>query len=80
MRGTVFLGRCTAFSGGQTEAQTIKLGHIRVAMNLLVTETVKQLIALGVDSPLWMSANLPGGDEANRAFEEKYIPLIKHLG
>jgi uncharacterized phosphosugar-binding protein len=51
-----------------------------VAMNLLVIETVKQLVALGVDPPLWMSANLPGGDEENKAFEEKYIPLIKHLG
>jgi uncharacterized phosphosugar-binding protein len=51
-----------------------------VAMNLLVIETVKQLVALGVDPPLWTSANLPGGDEANRAFEEKYIPRIKHLG
>jgi uncharacterized phosphosugar-binding protein len=51
-----------------------------IAMNLLVIETVKQLLALGVDPPLWMSANLPGGDEANRAFEEKYIPRIKHLG
>jgi uncharacterized phosphosugar-binding protein len=51
-----------------------------IAMNLLVIETVKQLVALGVAPPLWMSANLPGGDEANRALEEKYIPRIKHLG
>jgi uncharacterized phosphosugar-binding protein len=51
-----------------------------VALNLLVIETVKQLVALGAEPPLWMSANLPGGDEANRAFEEKYIPRIKHLG
>ena len=49
-------------------------------INLLVIETVNQLVALGVDPPLWMSANLPGGDEANRAHEEKYIPRIRHLG
>ena len=42
-------------------------------------ETVKQLIDLGVEPPLWMSANLPGGDEANRRLEEKWMPRIKHL-
>lgn len=50
------------------------------AMNLLMIETIKQLVVLGVDPPVWMSANLPGGDEANKANEEKYIPRIKHLG
>ena len=49
-------------------------------INLLVIETVKRLIEMGVQPPLWMSANLPGGDEANRSLEEKYIPRIKHLG
>jgi len=49
-------------------------------INLLVIEAVKALVARGVEPPLWVSANLPGGDEANRANEEKYIPLIKHLG
>jgi uncharacterized phosphosugar-binding protein len=50
------------------------------AINLLMIETVKQLVALGVEPPVWMSANLPGGDDANRAKEGKYIPRIKHLG
>lgn len=49
-------------------------------INLLVIETVKRLMEMGVKPPLWMSANLPGGDEANRSLEEKYIPRIKHLG
>lgn len=49
-------------------------------INLLMIETVKQLVALGVQPPMWMSANLPGGDAANKANEEKYIPRIKHLG
>jgi uncharacterized phosphosugar-binding protein len=50
------------------------------ALNLLMVETVYQLVELNVEPPLWMSANLPGGDEANRANEEKYIPRIRHLG
>lgn len=49
-------------------------------INLLVIETVKRLVEMGIQPPLWMSANLPGGDEANRYLEEKYIPRIKHLG
>lgn len=49
------------------------------AMNLLMIETIKQLVALGVEPPVWMSANLPGGDEANRDNEEKYIPRVRHL-
>ncbi len=49
------------------------------AINLLMIETVRQLVALGVDPPVWKSANLPGGDEANKANEAKYIPLVRHL-
>lgn len=49
-------------------------------INLLIAETVKELVAMGIEPPVWMSSNLPGGDEKNRKLEEKYIPLIKHLG
>ena len=49
-------------------------------INLLMNETVKQLVDRGVEPPLWMSANLPGGDEANRAYEERFVPRIRHLG
>ena len=50
------------------------------AINLLMIETVKELATKGVEPPLWMSANLPGGDAANRQLEEKWIPRIRHLG
>jgi uncharacterized phosphosugar-binding protein len=49
-------------------------------INLLMIETVRHLAANGVEPPLWRSANLPGGDEANRQLETKWIPRIKHLG
>jgi uncharacterized phosphosugar-binding protein len=49
-------------------------------LNLLMLETVTQLVGLGVEPPLWMSANLPGGDATNRAHEEAFIPRVKHLG
>lgn len=49
-------------------------------LNVLMVETVAQIAALGVTPPLWMSANLPGGDAANHAYEEAFIPRVKHLG
>jgi len=49
-------------------------------INLLMAETVKELVSMGIEPPIWTSANLPGGDEKNLKLEEKYIPLIKHLG
>ncbi|SKA13187.1 sugar isomerase domain-containing protein [Consotaella salsifontis] len=48
-------------------------------INLLMIETVKRLAATGMTPPLWRSANMPGGDEANRALEEKFIPRVRHL-
>ena len=49
-------------------------------LNVLMVETVAQIAKLGINPPLWMSANLPGGDAANRANELAYIPRVKHLG
>ncbi len=51
-----------------------------VAINCLMVEIVKALKTMGVEPPIWTSANLPGGDEKNRRMEEKYIPRVKHLG
>lgn len=48
-------------------------------MNCLVIETAKVMISMGMKPPVFMSANMPGGDEANRELEELYIPKIKHL-
>lgn len=49
------------------------------AVNLLLIETVRLLRENNVDPPLWTSANLPGGDEKNKKFEDKYKYRIKHL-
>ena len=49
-------------------------------LNVLMVETVAQIARMGITPPLWMSANLPGGDAANRANELAFIPRVKHLG
>lgn len=49
------------------------------AVNLLVIETVRYLIERGFEPPLWQSANVPGGEEANERYQEKFGGRIKHL-
>lgn len=48
-------------------------------MNCIVVETVKEFIKRGIEPPVFMSANMPAGDTHNKALEEKYGPVIKHL-
>lgn len=48
-------------------------------LNLMVVKTVEKILEKGGIPPVWMSANMPGGDEANKQLEEKYSGRIKHL-
>jgi uncharacterized phosphosugar-binding protein len=48
-------------------------------MNLLVIETVKALKEMGVEAPIFRSANLPGGDAYNKSLFEKYGGRCRHL-
>ncbi|MDR7537872.1 MAG: SIS domain-containing protein [Armatimonadota bacterium] len=45
----------------------------------LVAETVGALLDRGANPPVWTSANVPGGEEANRALIERYAPRIRWL-
>lgn len=49
------------------------------AMDCLMMKTAEKLAAKGITPPVWMSANMPGGDQANKALEEKYFGRVKHL-
>ena len=40
---------------------------------------VKECMRRGITPPVWNSANVPGGDEKNRAYLEKYDSRIKML-
>lgn len=48
-------------------------------LNLLVVKTVEKLVAQGITPPVWISANIPGGDEANRKYIENYRGRIRLL-
>ncbi len=45
----------------------------------LVGETVKALLDLGQIPMVWTSANIPGGDEANRAIIQRYSGRVRWL-
>ena len=48
-------------------------------LNCLVAATVEELVRRGIEPPVWMSANLPGGDEANRKHFDKHLRRVKFL-
>lgn len=62
----------------QKVAPTSTFSHA-FTLNCLVIETVKILTSNGHTAPIWMSANLPKGDEANKKWEAKYSSRVKHL-
>ncbi|MEM3485368.1 MAG: SIS domain-containing protein [Candidatus Methanomethyliaceae archaeon] len=48
-------------------------------LNLIVIKTVEKLVAAGITPSIWVSANVPGGDEANKKYIEKYKGRIRLL-
>jgi uncharacterized phosphosugar-binding protein len=62
----------------QKVAPSSSLGTAFV-LNCLVAATVEELVRRGIEPPVWMSANLPGGDEANRKHFDKHLRRIKFL-
>lgn len=45
----------------------------------LEMECVKACVAMDVEPPVWCSANVPGGDEANKALRARYNQRVKFL-
>ncbi len=48
-------------------------------MNCLSITIVDQMIKRDIVPPVFVSANMPGGDEHNKELEDKYGKLVKHL-
>jgi uncharacterized phosphosugar-binding protein len=48
-------------------------------LNVLVCGTVQKLAQAGIDPPVWVSANAPGGDAWNKRLLEQYLPRVRHL-
>ncbi len=61
-----------------TIAPTSNLVDFYIAHRLEI-ETVSELVRMGIDPPVWRSANAPGGDEFNAKYVERYSPRVKNL-
>ena len=48
-------------------------------IQLLNIRIVELCAKFKIDPPVWMSDNLPGGDDANKKHLQKYLPRMKHL-
>jgi uncharacterized phosphosugar-binding protein len=48
-------------------------------INSLVLSAMETMVERGMTPPIWVSANMPGGDEANARYLREYGPRIKHL-
>ena len=48
-------------------------------VNMIVVSTVDHLLKLGIEPPVFRSANVDGGDEANKAIFEKYSGSIHYM-
>jgi uncharacterized phosphosugar-binding protein len=48
-------------------------------LECIIAETVNELIRRGIEPPVWTSANVPGGEEANRKYVDKYLGKIRYL-
>lgn len=49
------------------------------ALNTLVLATLSELVARGVEPPVWRSGNAPGGDEANGKFLSRFRGRVRAL-
>lgn len=45
----------------------------------IVIRTVEKMLERGLKPPIWLSANIPGGDEFNKKYLERYLNRIKPL-
>lgn len=63
--------------GGKVGPTSVVAGTF--LMNRLICGVVERYLAAGLTPPVYMSANLPGGDEHNRRLEEQYRARITLL-
>lgn len=62
-------------SGGSACAISSISGALLVQM--IIAEVVRQMESAGEKPPIYLSANVPGGDEHNKALEDRYAGRIR---
>lgn len=62
--------------GGACAISSITAGLLA---QMITAEVVRRLLDGGDDPPIYLSANIPGGDEHNKALEERYAGRIRRI-
>ena len=65
------------FKGLEQKVAPVSTIALSYTLNLMVIETVRILLEKGFDPMIWTSANLPGGQEKNKKYGEKYRGRIR---
>lgn len=50
-----------------------------VILNMIMTSVAEKLVERGIEPPVYVSGNIPGGFERNQTYIDKYRQRIKHL-
>jgi len=69
-----------AYEGAGVRVAPVSLIAGAYIVNSIVCRVVEHYLEKGLTPPVYLSANVPGGDERNRALEAKYRGRIKLLG
>ena len=69
-----------AYEGVEIRVAPVSLITGAYIVNSIVCRVVEYYLEKGLTPPVYLSANVPGGDERNRALEAKYRGRIKMLG
>ncbi len=69
-----------AYEGAGVRVAPVSLITGAYIVNSIVCRVVEHYLEKGLTPPVYLSANVPGGDEHNRALEAKYRGRIKLLG
>lgn len=67
------------FDGLEPPVAAISTIPMAFIVNALVIRIVEKQLAAGMTPEVWWSANVKGGAARNKASEDRYFPLVKHL-
>ena len=70
---------CIEIPGIEVKAAPVSTITNSFCLHMLMIRTAEKLAARGITPPIWTSANIPEGDEANRKLHEKYDSRVRHL-
>lgn len=80
---TIYIDNCVPCGDAVVDIEDIKMGAVSTAAGTLILNSAliegAEIAAAEVKPPLYMSGNVAGGSEYNKALIDRYLPRIRHL-